>query len=205
MRRGRLALRQKAPGAGHSSAGEGIVPACEFLLDLVHAPRAEVVGVDADIEAIAVGLVIEAAVNMAEEMPAAVPRAVPLAHGIMAHDHAPSPFMNLANVADACKQRGVMRERFVIVVARDEMDVSVQLAQIGVGAAPVPKTEIAEVIDGIVRPDALVPSADKSLVHLRDVCEGPSAGLDNIFMSEMGIRQKECRHARPVLDDRTTA
>lgn len=175
---------------------ERIGAARKFFLDFLQAPGPKIVRVSADIEAVAMRLVIEASMDMAEKVPRPVPGAMPLAHRVVAQHDAMPALMDLADVANARKKRGVVSERLLVMIAGDEMDLAVQLPQIGVGAARVPVTEIAEMVDYVGCSDALVPTSDKRLVHLRSACERPPARADNVFVPEMGVGCEKHRHTK---------
>lgn len=152
-------------------------------------------GVSADIEAVSMRLVGEAAMDMAEEVPRPVPRSVPLAHGIVAQDDAMAALMDFADVAHARKERGMMGDRLTVMIAGYEMDLAVELTQIGVCAARVPVTEVAEMIDCVARSHAFIPARDQRLIHFRNACERAAAQADDVFVPEMGVGYKEDRHA----------
>lgn len=103
--------------------------------------------------------------------------------------------MDFADVAHACKKRSMLSDRLVVMVAGYEMDLAVQVTQIGVGAAPIPVTEIAKMIDCVACADALIPTRDERLIHLRNASERPAAHADDVFVPEMGVGNKEDRHA----------
>ena len=120
---------------------------------------------------------------------------MPLAHGIVAQYNAMAALMDFADVAHACKKRSMLSDRLVVMVAAYEMDLAVQVTQIGVGAAPIPVTEIAKMIDCVGCADALIPTRDERLIHLRNASERPAAHADDVFVPEMGVGNKEDRHA----------
>jgi hypothetical protein len=95
--------------------------------------------------------------------------------------------MDFADVAHARKKRGMLSDRLVVMIAGYEMDLAVQLAQIGVGAAPSPLTEIAKMIDCVGWSDALIPTRDERLIHLCSASKRPAARADDVFVPEMGV------------------
>src|ERR1700730_14151033 len=142
---------------------------------------------------------IQAPMNMAEQVPGIPPRSMPFAHRIMAKDDTMLPEENLAGEGNARKKRSMTRNGLVVVIPRDKVNFPVQLSKVGVGAKRIAKTKVAEVIDGVVRSNTIIPARDEHLVHLRDVLERPLAGSDDIFVPEMGIRGKKNSHVRLAL------
>ena len=43
--------------------------------------------------------------------------------------------------------------------------------------------------------DALIPTRDERLIHLRNASERPAAHANDVFVPEMGVGNKEDRHA----------
>ena len=65
---------------------------------------------------------------------------------MVAQSNAMAALMDFVDVAHACKKRSMLSDRLVVMVAGYEMDLTVQMAQIRVGAAPIPVTEIAKML-----------------------------------------------------------
>ena len=96
-------------------------------------------------------------------------------------------FVYFMDEADGRKEGTVMRPRFIIVVAGYRMNTPIELAQIIAGAAGISEAEVAKMINSVPRPDALVPAADESLIHLLDAGERTMAIFDNVLVPEMSI------------------
>lgn len=173
---------------------EGIVPTAKFGFDFFDGPRAEVVGIGADIEAVAVRRVVETTMHMAEQMPGIPPGTVPFAHRIVAQHEAVAAGFDLPNEAYAGKKPGVMGERFVIVIAGDEMNVAIKAGEIDIRTTRIAEAEVTKVIHTVAAAHARIPARDQGLVHFRDRGEGPVARLDDIPVPEMCIGGEENRH-----------
>lgn len=75
-----------------------------------------------------------------------------------------------------------------VVVAEDEIDVAVELVQNVVPLLLATEAEIAEVEDGSVLRNGLVPATDEFGVHLLDGSERPLAEPDDVLVPKVCVR-----------------